>query len=347
MPAFPRRTSTALALAGVALTVGTSIIVLGGARLAAAHQREISLGASAAGTTASALSQYVLRRQTGPDRTEIRTRQGELVALMTDGSRTAHLQGPQRTLAEPRFTPAKIITTEWVRLAPKEWSAATADEQWFATWLARALADRSPDILAIAMQYTYGSTPQRDKNGRQYSGDASFGPLSNIDPDGRAENSDFYDYLGIPWTFPGGVKEEPSPTHALSLDCSGFVRMVYGYRSGYPLLGTNTKGPGLPRQAFAIGGLGPGTQLMPNTGRRATNLDRLLPGDIVLFNAGPVQNTHIEHSGIYLGVDDRGHRRFISSRTKANGPTMGDLGGESILDGSAHWAVRLRTARRL
>ncbi|MDT4995103.1 MAG: hypothetical protein QOH97_4995 [Actinoplanes sp.] len=56
MRAFPHRTSTALALAGVALTVGTSIIVLGGARLAAAHQREISLGASAAGTTASTLS---------------------------------------------------------------------------------------------------------------------------------------------------------------------------------------------------------------------------------------------------------------------------------------------------
>ena len=341
------RHSSALALAGVALMIGAGVVVFGGARLASAEQREISLGgATAEGGKASALSGYVVRRRTDPARTEISTPQGRLVALMTDGSRTAHLQGPKRTFAEPRFTQAKIITTEWVRLAPKEWSAAAAEEQWFATWLTKAVTDRSPDILAIAMQYTYGSTPKRDDKGRQYSGDASFGPLSNIDPDGRAENSDFYDYLGVSWEFPDGVKVKSSPTHALSLDCSGFVRMVYGYRSGFPLRGSNTKGPGLPRQSFAIGQFGPGAQLMPNTGKRAANIDRLLPGDIVLFNAGPVQNTHIEHSGIYMGVDDRGHRRFISSRTQANGPTMGDLGGESILDGSGHWAVRLRTARR-
>jgi hypothetical protein len=50
---------------------------------------------------------------------------------------------------------------------------------------------------------------------------------------------------------------------------------------------------------------------------------------------------------MYLGVDDRGHHRFISSRTTANGPTMGDLGGESILDGTGYWALRWRTARRI
>lgn len=341
------RNSASLAVAGVVLLLAAGGAVLGGTHLAAAQEREISIGGTAATTQSPALANYVVRRRTAPNRTEIVTKQGKLVAVMTDGARTAHLQGPKRTLAEPRFTPAKINTTEWVRLAPKEWTAGAVNEKWFADWLSKAVTDRSPDILAIAMQYTYGAAPKKDKTGRQYSGDASFGPLSNIDPDGRAENSDFYDYLEGSWDFPGGVHEEPSKTHALSLDCSGFVRMVYGYRNGYPLLGTNTKGPGLPRQSFAIAAYGPGTQLMPNTGKRATNIDRLLPGDILLFNAGPVQNTHIEHSGIYLGIDDRGHRRFISSRTQANGPTMGDLGGESILDGSAHWAVRLRTARRI
>jgi cell wall-associated NlpC family hydrolase len=86
---------------------------------------------------------------------------------------------------------------------------------------------------------------------------------------------------------------------------------------------------------------------MPNTGKRARELDRLLPGDLLFFNAGPVQGANIEHSGMYLGVDDRGHHRFISSRTTANGPTMGDLGGESILDGTGYWALRWRTARRI
>src|SRR3954469_12656050 len=128
------RNSASLAVVGVAVLIGASVIVLGGARLASAQQREISLGASTETAKAPALSQYVLRRRTDPARTEILTKQGKLVALMTDGSRTAHLQGPKRTFAEPRFTQAKIITTEWVRLAPKEWSAAAADEQWFATW---------------------------------------------------------------------------------------------------------------------------------------------------------------------------------------------------------------------
>ncbi|HEX8346112.1 MAG TPA: NlpC/P60 family protein [Actinoplanes sp.] len=347
MRAIRDRNSTALAAAGVILLTGASVILFGGSRLAAAQQREISLGVTAEVAKVKTLSQYVLRRRAEPDRTEILTPRGKLVAVMTDGSRTAHLQGPKRTLAEPRFTEAKIIATEWVRLAPKEWTEAAAGESWFASWLEKALVDRKPDILAIAMEYTYGAPPKRDEEDRQYSGDASFGPLSDIDPDGRAENSDFYDYLGVPWQFPDGVDEEPSASHALSLDCSGFLRMIYGYRSGYPLRGSNTKGPGLPRRALAMDAVGPGVRLMPNTGKRATNLDRLMPGDILLFNAGPVQNTHIEHSGLYLGVDDRGHRRFISSRTQANGPTMGDLGGESILDGSGHWAVRLRTARRL
>ncbi|MEV8505677.1 NlpC/P60 family protein [Actinoplanes sp. NPDC051475] len=360
------RTSAPLAVAGVVLLLGAGAVVFGGSRLALAHQREISVGAAAeAGkeTTSALLAQYVLRRKSDPDRTEILTKQGKLVAVMTDGARTAHLQGPQRTIAEPRFTPAKIITTEWVRLAPKPWTAAAANEEWFATWFTKALVDKSPDILGIAMQYMYGAPPKKDAEGKQYSGDASFGPLSDIDPDGRAENSDFYDYLGVPWEFPDGVKEKPSETHRLSLDCSGFLRMVYGYRSGYPLLGVGVgiepgekrqqeiahtvKEPGLPRSAWAIADFGPGVQLMPNTGKRAANIDRLLPGDLLLFNAGPVQNKHIEHSGLYLGVDDRGHRRFLSSRSQANGPTMGDLHGESILDGSGFWAIRLRTARRL
>ena len=344
---FKRRNSVSLAVTGVLVLMGASVVVFGGSRLASAQQREISIGAAAQAAKAPGLGQYVVRRKNAPNRTEILTRQGRVVAVMTDGARTAHQQGPKRTFSESRFTPAKIVTTEYVRLAPREWYPAAVNEPWFAQWLAKAVADKSPDVLALAFEYTYGAQPKKDKNGRQYSGDAAFGPLSDIDPDGRAENSDFYDYLGTDWEFKDGVTEEPTASHMLSLDCSGFIRMVYGYRLGYPLLGGNDKGPGLPRRAIAMGGVGPGVQLMPNTGKRATNIDRLMPGDIILFNAGPVQNKHIEHSGIYLGVDDRGHRRFISSRSQANGPTMGDLHGESILDGSGYWAVRLRTARRI
>ncbi|SCL16406.1 C40 family peptidase [Micromonospora inyonensis] len=289
---------------------------------------------------------YSYRRLSAPGRTQIVDASGQVLATMTDGARTVHLHGPERIFAEPRFTKAKVHTDLWVRLAPKEWYAGAEQDAWFTTWFGKARADRSPDVLGVAMEYTYVSSPKKDAQGRQYSGDAAFGPLSDSDPDGRAENSDFYDYLGISWTFPD-KKEKPAAAHIRSLDCSGFLRMVYGYRLGYPLRGTNEAGPGLPRRAYAMASVGPGAQLMPNTGKRARDLDRLLPGDLLFFNAGPVQGANIEHSGMYLGVDDRGHHRFISSRTTANGPTMGDLGGESTLDGTGYWATRFRTARRI
>jgi cell wall-associated NlpC family hydrolase len=342
-----RRNATILTCGALAVLVGSSTIAYGGTRLAQERPYEISIASTGPVASAPNLSAYVFRRAQDPARTEVLTPAGKLVAVLTDGARTAHLQGPRRTFAEPRFTKATVTTTEYVRLAPQAWRAGAEREPWFGSWLAEALADRSPDVLAVAMEYAYGAPPKSDKKKRQFSGDASFGPLSDIDPDGRAENSDFYDYLGVGWEFPDGVTEKPSATHLRSLDCSGFLRMVYGYRLGFPLRGSNTAGPGLPRRAFAMAKFGPGALLMPNTGRRARELDRLLPGDLLFFNAGPVQGSNIEHSGMYLGVDDRGHHRFVSSRSQANGPTMGDLAGESILDGTGYWALRFRTARRI
>jgi hypothetical protein len=50
---------------------------------------------------------------------------------------------------------------------------------------------------------------------------------------------------------------------------------------------------------------------------------------------------------MYLGRDSREHYRFISSRKRANGPTMGDLGGKSILDGTNLYARTFRAVRRV
>jgi hypothetical protein len=116
---------------------------------------------------------------------------------------------------------------------------------------------------------------------------------------------------------------------------------------GYPLRGTNTPGTGLPRRAYAMADFGPGAQLMPNRGTQAREYQRLNAGDLVFFNGGPVLNDHIEHMGMYLGVDSAGRHRFVSSRTKADGPTLGDTGGDSLLDGSGHYGIRFRTARRI
>jgi cell wall-associated NlpC family hydrolase len=176
------------------------------------------------------------------------------------------------------------------------------------------------------------------------SGDAIFGP---VEPAGyaRLEQSDFLDYLGIPYTFPDAEKE-PKVDHWGALDCSGFVRMVYGYRMGYPLLGTNDAGPGLPRRAYAIAQNGPGVEVVANTRARATAYDALQPGDLVFFEVEGGAD-ELDHVGIYFGTDSDGHHRFMSSRERANGPTFGDLGGTSLLDDGGMYSRGWRAARRV
>ncbi|SCL27728.1 Cell wall-associated hydrolase, NlpC family [Micromonospora rhizosphaerae] len=345
---YLRRRGVLLTIAVLALLVGASTTTYVVARPSPADQPVLTLGgAKADGGPARGAAGYTYQRSKDPDRTEIIDSSGEPVAVMTDGARTAHIYGPPRTFEEPRFTDAKIETKMWVRLAPQAWHAGAEQETWFIDWLAAARKDRSPDVLAIAFEYVDGAPVKKDNQGQQYSGDASFGPPDPADPEGRAERSDFYDYLGMGWTFLDGKIGAPDPARALALDCSGFLRMVYGHRLGYPLRGTNTPGEGLPRRAYAMAEFGPGVQLMPNTGQRARGIDRLLPGDLVFFNAQPIPTGQIDHSGIYLGLDDGGHHRFISSRSQTDGPTMGDLSGEPLLDGVGYWPDRFRTARRI
>jgi cell wall-associated NlpC family hydrolase len=343
------RPTVLLTIAGFVLLIAASTLTYVVVRPSPADQPVLTLGgAKASGDEQPrGASGYIYQRLSKPDRTEITDSSGQPVAVMTDGARTVHLYGPSRTFEEPQYTDAKIETDMWVRLAPQSWRAGAERELWFTEWLAAARADRSPDVLAISFEYVTGAPVKRDNQGQQYSGDASFGPPDPEDPDGRAERSDFYDYLGLPWSFPDGKAVVPDPSRVLALDCSGYLRMVYGHRLNYPLRGTNTPGEGLPRRAYAMAQFGPGVQLMPNSGQRARGMERLLPGDLLFFNAQPVPNAQIDHSGIYLGVDDGGHHRFVSSRSQTDGPTMGDLSGAPLLDGIGYWPDRWLTARRL
>jgi cell wall-associated NlpC family hydrolase len=275
----------------------------------------------------------------------VRDATGAVVATFTDGARTVALTGPARTFTEPRFTKASIATTTWVRLAPQEWTAGAEKAAWFGPWFEAAKQDKSPDMFEVAMQYADGSAAEKNAEGVRFRGDAIFGPVA---PTGyaRLEQSDFFDYLGISWPFPDAGRKRPKPDHTGALDCSGFVRMVYGFRLGYPLRGTNDAGPGLPRRAFAIADRGPGIALIPNTRTRVTAYDALQPGDLVFFEVegGPDE---LDHTGIYLGIDQDGHHRFMSSRERANGPTFGDLGGTSLLDDGGMYSQAWRAARRL
>lgn len=331
-----------------AIRIGVLAAVIGVSGTAAVYvakqekQDITAVSASAAPQGVAAVGGYTYERLESPARTIVRDSLGTQLASFTDGSRSVMLTGKSRTFAEPKFTTATVTLSAWIRFAPQAWKPGAENEAWFRDWLPKTLGDTSPDLLAIALQYTDGFAPQTSKKLR-VAGDASFGPDS---AEGRLEKSDFYDYLGIDWDFPD-KHEKAEKARFGSLDCSGFVRMVYGYRAGYPLLGSNRKGPGLPRRAWAMSELGPGTSLIEDTKRQAVNYAPLQPGDLLFFNLEPQLGPQVSHIGIYLGLDSDGKRRVLSSRKVANGPTFGDAGGTSLIDGEGTYAKAFRAAKRL
>lgn len=290
-------------------------------------------------STATTTTMYVMERLSNPDRTVVSASGGAWLATFTDGARTVTLAGARRTFAEATTT-AKVSTSVWVRLLPKPFTGTVNT-----TWLSSALSDPSPDLLAIAMQYVTGAPTILNGAGLRIAGDASYGPLQ---ADGtRLPGSDFNDYLGVAWAYPSGSVNAPEAAELSSLDCSGFVRMVFGYRSGVPLALSPDGGTSLSRHSWAIAASGPGVVVIPNAGSAPASRSALQPGDVVAFDASATDGTRIDHVGIFLGRDSLGHDRFISSRRTADGPTLGDLAGRSALEGTGLYAVSFRTARRI
>ncbi|MGW7530540.1 NlpC/P60 family protein [Streptomyces sp. NPDC054783] len=299
-------------------------------------------------------------RLTDPARTVVRDGSGTVVATLTDGARTAVLTGTDRTFTEPRTTTARLVTDSWVRLMPRTWSAGQERSKWFATWLRTNRGSTKPDVLAVALQYRAGEKPLKDAKGVRYAGAATYGAAGDENPKpekGQKQEadkagkttrpaSDFYQYLGLAWTFPDHHTVHPDKESYGTVGPSGYVRLVYGYREGYPLLRRDDKGPGLPRTADAMATVGPGIPVLRGKNAPAA-LSKLQPGDLVFFAADHSQDHRLDHVGIYLGLDDDGHPRFISSRASAGGPTFGDHGGTARLDGNGLYAQGLRAAKRL
>jgi hypothetical protein len=244
-----------------------------------------------------------------------------------------------------------VTHSTWVRTLPKPFDG-NVDTNWL-TVTQRANENKVPDVLAIAMQYLAGK-PAIFEEGLQIAGDASYGPLK---PNGdREEGSDFNDFLGIQWVYPDQV-DKPEERQRLCLDCSGFMRMVWGYRHHLPgrhspdtvplSLKPLTSHDAIPRHSFEIYAAAPGVVVIPNTKVQIKDLSRIGTGDLVFFDADEKDGTKIDHVGMFLGVDAGGHHRFISSRKAANGPTLGDFRGKSVLDGSGLYARSFRAVRRL
>ena len=324
-----------------ALSLALVLPFLGGAEAVlapTAPSADASTGTTT--TTASALpgtsGPVRTSRLTAPARTVLQDDLG-VVATFTDGSRTVTLRGATRVFRESTTT-ATVTTDTWVRLLDAPFAGTVPD-----AWLSARLADTSPDVLAVAMQYTTGAPAVTDAGGLRIAGDASYGPLQ---ADGtRQEGSDFNDYLGVTWTY-DGTSDRPEAEQLGALDCSGFLRMVLGYRSGVPLT-LSPDGVRLPRRAVQMLDSAPGTVTIPNTGVRPTDLSSLTAGDLLFFDAATDDGTLVDHVALYLGRDSAGAPRFVSSRKTVDGPTMGDTGGRSTLSGTGLYAKTLRAVRRL
>ncbi|MFG2732385.1 NlpC/P60 family protein [Streptomyces canus] len=240
---------------------------------------------------------------------------------------------------------------DWVRLLPEPFDGTwTAElEQTIRGWAGSTV----PDVLAYTAMFlggapavTAGSGPAQ---GKQVLGEAGYG---YPDPHGYLlEGADFHEYMKVGWTFPDGTYRGPSSKQVGNLDCSGYTRMVYGYHLGVPLAAEeDTSGTRIPRKSRHIADYAPGVVVDRATGATPPTAALLQPGDLVLFNADSGDDevsVTVDHVGIYLGLDDGGRRRFVSSRKTANGPTMSDLGGASLLDGLGTYAKTLHTVRRI
>ena len=278
------------------------------------------------------------------------------VATFTLGCYTVTLAGPARAFSETfrsggATRTVTVAHSTWVRAAPGPVDA-NIDERWLSCALAANQAG-TPDALAIAAQYVKGAPPIL-LGDLQIAGNASYGPLL---PDGtRDEGSDFNDYLGLRWLYPAEAPDRPEASQHRCLDCSGYMRMVWGYRhqlpdAGYPDTIPLSRRPQsnttLPRRSFELYESATGIILIENVGTQATDLDILDVGDLVFFDVERDDGARLDHVGMYLGTDVSGARRFISSRDSANGPTLADAGGRSILNGTGTYARRFRAARRL
>lgn len=313
-------------------------VALGLALLATSPVYAKRPASNTSGSTAT--STFVIQRLANPDRTVVYSSAGTWLATFTDNARTVTLAGPTRTFAEPATTSATVKTGVWVRLLKTPFNGVLDT-----TWLSTELTDAAPDVLGVAAQYIDGAPSLYNANNLRIAGDAGYGPLLS---DGtRAAGSDFNDYLGITWTYSSGTSGAPEANELGSLDCSGFARMVFGYRLGIPLSLSADGGKSMPRHSWDIAQSAPDVVVIPNTGARPSSRSALQPGDLLFFDASTSDGTSIDHVGIYLGRDSLGHDRFISSRKTANGPTLGDLGGLSVLDGSGLYASSFREARRV
>src|SRR5262249_23569977 len=139
------------------------------------------------------------------------------------------------------------------------------------------------------------------------------------------------------------------------LDCSGFMRMIWAYRQSMAGLGRasiplcyqpSADRAALPRRSYQIYASGPGVIVIQNINARVGDLSPLAIGDLLFFDRDTKDGPRLDHVGMYLGPDEGGHYRFISSRKTHNGPALGGEVGCSFLEGTGDYARSFGAARK-
>ena len=193
-----------------------------------------------------------------------------------------------------RWPALPVITHRtWVRLLPEPFTTWTpAVEALVRGWL----LDPTPDALAYSMMYIAGAPTAVDPRlfttgadaPKQVLGEARYGPT---EADGtRQEGSDFNDYIRISWSYPDTAVPATDVNELAQqycLDCSGFLRMIFGYHLGLPMSlqdPADLNGLNLPRRAVQIGPAGPGV-LIAESADVPVDTSNIRVGDIVTFNA--------------------------------------------------------------
>ncbi|MFE7411906.1 NlpC/P60 family protein [Streptomyces laurentii] len=222
----------------------------------------------------------------------------------------------------------------WVRVLPEpfagDWTPET--EQRIRAWA----GDTSPDVLAYSCMYRPHAPTVTDPalQGARVLGESGYSkpdPVTGL----RTVGADFHEYMGLDWTFEAsGETRAARPEFLGQLDCSGFVRMVYGHHMGIPMVRSRQfDGRTLPRESKDIAASGPGVKIAEGATGQVPPLDGLRIGDTVFFDTDEDSDLG-GHIGIHLGPDQYGKLRFVSSRKTPNGPTIADIGGKSILNGA-------------
>ncbi|MGW6532789.1 hypothetical protein [Streptomyces venezuelae] len=254
-------------------------------------------------------------------------------------------------------TPPLVTHRDWVRLldAPFDGAWTPALEAVVRGWA----GSMAPDVFSYAMMFLPGAPHLRGADARvggaEVLGEAGYG-----EPDSQGllpVGADFHDYMQQPWTFPD-MTRRPEENQGRHLDCSGYVRMVYGFHLGVDMVAVKDPAKkALPRKSGAMVDFAPGVrvaQRAAGSGGTGVDLTQLQPGDLVLFDAGDNAGDpadpdayDVDHVGIHLGLDRAGKRRFLSSRKSVDGPTMADVSGASTLEGPGLYADALHTVHRL